>query len=133
MIGSVAITVPSATWLWQQGPKTGDHGHGHDDHKKHKEHKEDEEKPKDEGGEEGKDESEEKPKDDAEAKSDEGAKDDSGDKDDSSSDSESDKPETPATSDDEEIPEGQVPKAKGEKVKGPTRPKSETKGEKDVS
>ena len=132
MIGSVVITVPSAAWLLQQGPKTGDHGHGHDDHKKHKEHKEVEEKPKDEGG-EVKGAIEEKPKDDAEAKSDEGDKGDSGDNDDSSSDSESDKPETPATSDDEEIPEGQGPKGKGEKVKGPTRPKSETKEEKDVS
>jgi len=132
MIGSAAVTVPSAVWLWQQGPKTGDDGHGHGDHKGHKGHEENEEKSKDESGEEGKDGGEEKPKDDAEAKSDEGDKGDSDDKDDSSSDSESDKPDTPATSDDEETPEGQVPKGKGEKVKGPTRPKSETKEEKDA-
>jgi hypothetical protein len=133
MLGSLAVTVPSAAWLWQQGPKTGNHEHGHGDHQGHKEQKENEEKSKDESGEEGKEGGEGKPKDDTEAKSDEGDKDDSGNKDDSSSDSESDKPETPATSDDEEIPEGQVPKGKGENVKGPTRPKSETKGEKDVS
>jgi len=118
--------VPSAAWLWQQGPKTGDHGHGHDDHKEHIEHKDDEEKAEDKGSEEGKDEGEEKSKDEAEPKSDEG------DKDDSSSGSESDKPETPVTSDGEDIPEGEVPKGKGEKGKGPTRPKSETQEEKDA-
>jgi hypothetical protein len=42
LIGSVVITVPSATWLWNQGPtKTADHGHGHSG----EEHEEHEDKP----------------------------------------------------------------------------------------
>jgi len=133
IIGSVVVTVPSAAWLIQQGPKPGDHGHGHDDHGEHKAHKEGEEEhteeasgeDKDQGSNESNDEGEEKPKDDAEAESDEG------DKDDSSDDSE--KADTPATSDDEEPPPGQVKKGKGEKQKGETRPKTETKGEKDAA
>lgn len=27
LIGSVAVTVPAATWLWSQGPTKSDHGH----------------------------------------------------------------------------------------------------------
>jgi hypothetical protein len=44
LIGSVAITVPSATWLWQQGPKKSDHSdhHGHGDHEDNEEQKESE-------------------------------------------------------------------------------------------
>lgn len=32
LIGSVAVTVPAATWLWSQGPKKSDHGHGDEAH-----------------------------------------------------------------------------------------------------
>lgn len=42
IIGSVGITVPAATWLWQQGPKKSDHhdDHGHEDHEEHGENEE---------------------------------------------------------------------------------------------
>lgn len=44
------VTVPSATWLWQQGPKKSDHHdeHGHEGHEEHEEHEEE----VDEGGKE---------------------------------------------------------------------------------
>jgi hypothetical protein len=133
MIGSVVVTVPSAAWLWQQGPKKGEHGHGHDEHDEHEEHGEGEEESKNQSGEEGKEEGEETPKDDAEAKPDDGDKADSGEKDDGSDSESNDEQETPATSDDGDAPEGNVKKGKGEKQKGATRPKTESKGEKDVS
>jgi hypothetical protein len=127
MIGSVAVTVPSATWLWQQGPKKGDHGHGHDEHAEHEEVEEVAAEAKDEG-------SEENPTDDGEAKSEDGGKDDSGEKDESSDSEDGGSKGTPPTSDDDdEGSEDQVPKGKGEKKKGPTRPKTQTQEEKMVS
>ncbi|EXJ78779.1 hypothetical protein A1O1_09181 [Capronia coronata CBS 617.96] len=32
IIGSVAVTVPAATWLWSQGPTKSDHGHADEGH-----------------------------------------------------------------------------------------------------
>ncbi len=52
----MAITVPSATWLWQQGPKKSDHK-GHHGHESHDEQKDDAEGEK-RDGEEGKEEQE---------------------------------------------------------------------------
>ena len=153
LIGSVVVTVPSAAWLWQQGPKKGE-GHGHEGHDDHEEHHDDgEEESKDDGGAD-----EEKPEGDD--------KDDGGDKDkaaeggdDESKSADENKAEsddsgsedgdakdkdTPPTSDDEggeDKPSPSAPKEinKPSGGKGPgetsegSRPATEKKGEKDVS
>ena len=139
LIGSVVVTVPSAAWLWQQGPKKGEHGH---EHGEHEEHEGGEEESKDEGGEEGKadggDESKEEGGDDKSEEKDDGPDEqhegqgDSGKK--AGTPGSPQTPESPEkpSKEDGDVPEGQVKKGKGEKQKGETRSKTETKGEKDV-
>jgi hypothetical protein len=146
LIGSIAVTVPSAAWLWSQGPQKGEgHGHGgHDEHAEGGGHEEGgEEASKDEGEDKGGDEGEEKPKEDAEEEKDKGGDDKAkGDSEDSGSDDGGAK-ETPPTSDDEgeDKPESNAPqqinkpsggKGPGETSKGERSP-TEKKGEKDVS
>jgi len=138
LIGSVVVTVPSAAWLWQQGPKKGEHGH---EHGEHEEHEGGEEESKDEGGEEGKadggDESKEEGGDDKSEEKDDGPDEqhegqgDSGKK--AGTPGSPQTPESPEkpSKEDGDVPEGQVKKGKGEKQKGETRSKTETKGEKD--
>jgi hypothetical protein len=144
LIGSIAVTVPSAAWLWSQGPKTGE-GHGHEGHNEHaegKDHKESgEEESKDEGEDKGGDEGKEKPKEDGDE--DEGGDDKTkGESEDSGSD-DGDAKETPPTSDDEgeDKPGPNAPqqinkpsggKGPGETSKGERAP-TEKKEEKDVS
>jgi len=142
LIGSIVVTVPSAAWLWQQGPTKGEHGHKHGEHEEHEEHEGGEEESKDEGGEEGKDEggdeSKEEGGDDKSEESDDGPDEqhegqgDSGKK--AGTPGSPQTPESPEkpSKEDGDVPEGQVKKGKGEKQKGETRPKTETKGEKDT-
>lgn len=142
LIGSVVVTVPSAAWLWQQGPKKGDHGH--EQHEEGEEHEEEggEEESKDDGGDGEKevaDEDAEKESEDGGSK-DEEAKDE-GKSDDSESEDEGEK-ETPATSDDDEGYEKPGPSAPGQinknDKKGPgelqkgERKATEKQGEKDA-
>ncbi|KAG9791528.1 hypothetical protein KCU88_g975, partial [Aureobasidium melanogenum] len=56
LIGSVAVTVPAASWLLSQGPKTSDHGHHDESHATEKH----EEAPAEESTEQPTEESEEK-------------------------------------------------------------------------
>ena len=130
MFGSVVLTVPSAAWLLQQGPKKGGHGHEHGGHGEHAEHenlKKAAAEAKDEGSDEGKDEGDQKPTDEH------GDEDGSGEKEESSDSESGADNETPLTSDDAESSGDQVPKGKGERQKGPTRPKIQTPDEKMVS
>lgn len=55
LIGSIAVTVPSATWLWQQGPKKSEHsgGHGHGEHEDHEDQADQEQDEGNEGNEGG--------------------------------------------------------------------------------
>ncbi|EXJ84152.1 hypothetical protein A1O3_04819 [Capronia epimyces CBS 606.96] len=87
LIGSVAVTVPAATWLLSQGPKKSDHGHGHEEHT-----------------EEPEEESKEGSEDKAEEAADEGAQDGA---------SETSEGETPESSESEG--EGEVSEKKGDK------------------
>jgi hypothetical protein len=152
MIGSLVVTVPSAAWLWAQGPTKGE-GHGHGDHEEHAEHEaggkeeskdeavESDEKPKDDQKEAGEDQDKEEDGADNKAKP---ADKDQGDSEDSGSENGDDKKkDTPPTSDDEggedkpgpDAP-NQINKPSGGKGAGETskgsRSATEKKGEKDV-
>jgi hypothetical protein len=124
LIGSIAFTVPAATWLIGQGPEKSSHGHG--------DHSESHEEPAEESAEEeSKDEpeAEDNSKDDTDEKeSDDEAKDSKDEsKDQAKEDSKDD------SSDGETKAKAEPKDVSDEKEQGKqTRPKGETKGEKDV-
>eukprot|EP01099_Mayorella_cantabrigiensis_P006569 TRINITY_DN5521_c0_g1_i1.p1 TRINITY_DN5521_c0_g1~~TRINITY_DN5521_c0_g1_i1.p1 ORF type:complete len:227 (+),score=37.49 TRINITY_DN5521_c0_g1_i1:139-819(+) len=122
LIGSIAFTVPAASWLIAQAPETSDHGHGHEDHKAKEEEAEEEPKEESSDSEETKEEDSEESKDDAKDDSSEDSKEES-------SDDDSGK-ETPEEDSDDDSAPGSAPKDRKTESKGEKDAKSDVSGAK---